>query len=207
LAKEKRLNIDSSGLSAMLSTIQLEKKLLVDKEKRLVKEKEALKQGLKALDKIVQSTIPKENKIEPAPEIKAPIQRVETTPDNLRAQVMQFDWPLDKQLRGSVHEIDEEGAFAVMVGVNADAEVKSAARGKVIYKGAIGGLGEVVIVQHDRGFTTVYARLDNIWVGLNEVVEKGDVVGKIAAGGRNAALHFEIRFGGRKQRPLEYLPN
>jgi septal ring factor EnvC (AmiA/AmiB activator) len=207
LAKEKRLNMESKGLNAMLSTMMLEKKVLVDKEKKLLKEKEALRQGLKAIDKIVQSTIPKENITQPAPKIKETAKVTETTPDNLRAQVMQFDWPVARQQRGQVREIDEEGAYAIMVNVKEDSEIMAAARGKVIYKGAIGGLGEVVILQHERGFTSVYARLDNIWVGLNEVLEKGEVVGKIAAGGRNAALHFEIRFGSRKQRPLEYLPN
>ncbi len=203
--KEKKLNAESNNLNAMLSTVVLEKKILVNREKKLIKERENLEKGLKELDKIITKALPTEEKTKEPPK---PIQATkEVTPDNLRAQVMQFHWPVPKYLREKVHEIDENGAYAIAVEVKGDAEIQAAAKGKVVYKGSISGLGEVVILQHERGFTTVYARLDNIWVGLNEVLDKGEVVGKIAAGGRNASLHFEIRFGSRKQRPLEYLPN
>ena len=119
---------------------------------------------------------------------------------------MNFMWPISKELREQVFEKGGEDASALFIKPAADAEIMAAAKGKVLYKGFLSGLGDVVILGHQRGFSTVYARLDNVWVGLNEVVDKGTVIGKVDGGGINGMLHFEIRFGGKKMPPLQYLP-
>lgn len=200
-SKEKKLKNETSGLNAMLSTLLLEKKMFLNKEKKLLTEKESLKKALKNLDSVVTKVIPEDIAADSvAQQDNAETQKVQG------AKVMQFAWPVANNLREKVTPINEDGAEAILVALIADSEITAASKGKVLYKGSISGLGDVVILGHERGFSTVYARLDNIWVGLNEVVEKGDVIGKIAAGGRNAALHFEIRFGSKKQKPLEYLP-
>ena len=132
----------------------------------------------------------------------------ETLPDtsSTAAKLMNFSWPIEKSLREMVTEKGDDDSCAVLIKPAADAEIIAAAKGKVLYKGFLNGLGDVVILGHQRGFSTVYARLDNVWVGLNEVVEQGTVIGKIDGGGMNGVLHFEIRFGGKKVPPLEYLP-
>ena len=122
------------------------------------------------------------------------------------AKLMNFSWPIEKSLREMVTEKGDDDSCAILIKPAADAEIIAAAKGKVLYKGFLNGLGDVVILGHQRGFSTVYARLDNVWVGLNEVVEQGTVIGKIDGGGMNGVLHFEIRFGGKKVPPLEYLP-
>lgn len=197
--KEKKLKNETSGLNAMLSTLLLEKKMFLNKEKKLVSEKETLRKALNDLDSVVTKVLPEDTN-------NSVTQNNIETPKVQGAKVMQFAWPVSSNLREKVTPIDEDGAEAILVALIADSEITAASKGRVLYKGSISGLGDVVILGHERGFSTVYARLDNIWVGLNEVVEKGDVIGKIAAGGRNAALHFEIRFGSKKQKPLEYLP-
>ncbi len=120
------------------------------------------------------------------------------------AKIMNFIWPIDKNLRGQVIEKGDDNSSALLITPIADAEVVAVAKGKVLYKGNISGLGDVIILGHQRGFSSVYAKLDEVWVGLNEVVEKGDVIGKIIGG--NNTLHFEIRFGGKKKPPLSFLP-
>lgn len=132
----------------------------------------------------------------------------ETLPDtsSTAAKLMNFSWPIEKSLREMVTEKGDDDSCAVLIKPAADAEIIAAAKGKVLYKGFLNGLGDVVILGHQRGFSTVYARLDNVWVGLNEIVEQGTVIGKIDGGGMNGVLHFEIRFGGKKVPPLEYLP-
>lgn len=122
------------------------------------------------------------------------------------AKLMNFFWPVEKNLRESVVEKGDENSNALLIKTLADSEILASAKGKVLYKGFLSGLGDVVILGHHHGFSTVYARLDRVWVGLNEVVEKGTVIGKIDGGGSNGILHFEIRFGGKKMPPLTYLP-
>jgi len=117
----------------------------------------------------------------------------------------QPDGAVDKSARLGAQQSGDESSAALQIKVSAGTEIMATAKGKVLYKGTISGLGDVIIIGHQRGFSTVYAKLDNIWVGLNQIVEKGETIGQIA-GGRNQALHFEIRFGGKKQLPLPYLP-
>lgn len=208
--KQKKLDRENAALNAMLSTVLLEKKLFLDREKSLAT---ARKQLEKEFSKAEASL----NSPELEKELKQPVItgkkniRPAQDPGNLSenapeaAKIMQFSWPVTKQDRLEVQPIGEESSPALQIRVNAGTEIQAVAKGKVLYKGTISGLGDVIIIGHQRGFSTVYARLDDIWVGLNEVIEKGDTIGRIS-GGRNQALHFEIRFGGKKQPPLSYLP-
>ena len=122
------------------------------------------------------------------------------------AKLMNFMWPISKELRENVYEKGDENSNALLIKPFADTEVVAVAKGKVLYKGFLSGLGNLVILGHQRGFSSVYAKLSNVEVGLNEVVEKGSIVGKIDGGDPNGILHFEIRFCGKKMPPLSYLP-
>lgn len=207
---QKKLDRDNSALSAMLSTVLLEKKLFLSREKSLAVAKNKLEEEISRaentlnaveFDQELQKQAIKSEK--PVKQPSTPTKLADSAPD--AAKVMQFSWPVAKSNRIEVKETGDENSAALQINVNAGSEILAAARGKVLYKGTIGGLGDVVIIGHQRGFSSVYARLDDLWVGLNQIVDQGEVVGRIS-GGRNQALHFEIRFGGKKQRPLTYLP-
>ena len=122
------------------------------------------------------------------------------------AKVMNFIWPIAKDLREQVYEKGDDNSNALLIKPVADADIVAVAKGKVLYKGFLSELGNLVILGHQKGFSSVYAKLDDVDVGINEVVEKGDVIGKIDGGGVNGILHFEIRFCGKKLPPLPYLP-
>lgn len=209
--KQKKLDNENSALSAMLSTVLLEKKLFLAREKTLATARNQLEDEISRAESTLKN--PEfENELA-APAVKPLVQPRKVPPAEGRiadsapeaAKIMQFAWPVPRSNRSGVEETGNESSAAIQISVNGETEIAAAARGKVLYKGTIGGLGDVIILGHQRGFSSVYARLDDIWVGLNQIVEKGEVIGKIS-GGRNRALHFEIRFGGKKQQPTAYLP-
>ena len=86
-------------------------------------------------------------------------------------------------------------------------KVKASEGGLVIYSGWYGGYGKVAIVDHSKGYTTLYAHMDKINVKVGQRISQGDVVGYEGATGYATGphLHFEVRTQGRPQNPTLYL--
>ncbi|MFZ2961095.1 MAG: peptidoglycan DD-metalloendopeptidase family protein [Candidatus Ozemobacteraceae bacterium] len=118
---------------------------------------------------------------------------------------IRFRWPL-KQI-GNLGFRQDAGVMPTTLEmlVKSDADVFAVERGKVLFKGPMGQLGNVVIIGHHQGFSSVYGRLDEMWVGIGQIIEAGDPVGHITLNGESR-LHFEIRLGGRAMNPLTLLP-
>lgn len=88
-------------------------------------------------------------------------------------------------------------------------EVVAAADGEVIYANATkGGLGKAVVLQHGRGFRTVYAHLSIIIARDGDTVRQGQAIGGVGETGRASGphLHFEVRKDGVPLNPEEFLP-
>ncbi len=85
--------------------------------------------------------------------------------------------------------------------------VGAGAAGDVLYAGWLRGYGQVVILDHGSGFSTVYAHMSAILVEEGQRVNEGEPVGKVGATGVATGnhLHFEVRVNGKAQDPLKYL--
>jgi len=86
--------------------------------------------------------------------------------------------------------------------------VKVANSGRVAYSGAgFSGYGKMILVDHQNGFVTLYAHLQNILTHRGRLVRQGDVIGRVGDTGRATGphLHFEIRYNDRLVNPLHYL--
>lgn len=88
--------------------------------------------------------------------------------------------------------------------------------GKVIYSGPFRTYGNVVIVDHEQGFFTIYGLLENILVSKNESVTPSSPLGRAgedtqAVSGASdkdyGAVYFEIRIGPDAIDPLVWLTN
>ena len=71
----------------------------------------------------------------------------------------------------------------------------------------IRGHGNIIIVDHGGGFSTVYAQIENIQVNENEYIQAGDRLAKIASNGtsKNGKLHFEVWGNQQKLNPEHWL--
>lgn len=83
--------------------------------------------------------------------------------------------------------------------------VHSAAGGRVVSAGWLGGHGRTVILQHPGGYQTIYAHLRQILVAAGDQVDAGVPVGLMGSSGRSTGphLHFEVRRGGVPLDPLD----
>lgn len=70
------------------------------------------------------------------------------------------------------------------------------------------GYGNIVVIDHGNGLTTLYAHLSRVSVRPGAVVRPGDEVGAIGSSGNvtGSHLHFEVRVGDRSVDPAPWVP-
>jgi len=88
-------------------------------------------------------------------------------------------------------------------------EVKAAMDGEVILASNYRkGYGNVVVLRHDLGYTTIYGHLSVIISQEGEAVRQGQAIGGVGSTGKSTGphLHFELRHDGRPIDPLPILP-
>lgn len=85
--------------------------------------------------------------------------------------------------------------------------VFSAAPGTVFFAGNLSGYGKTIIIDHENGYKTLYAHLENIEVKKNDPVSLQTIIGKSGSTGRSTGhhLHFEIRYNDKSVDPNPYL--
>jgi murein DD-endopeptidase MepM/ murein hydrolase activator NlpD len=79
------------------------------------------------------------------------------------------------------------------------ATVRAAGRGCVVWAGwQPGGYGNLVVIRHRAGMTTLYAHLQRVDVGVGRCVTAGVPVGTVGSTGFSTGphLHFEMRLRG-----------
>ncbi|GAC1480721.1 MAG: M23 family metallopeptidase [Candidatus Dormibacteria bacterium] len=78
--------------------------------------------------------------------------------------------------------------------------------GRVVFAGW-GSYGIYVEIDHGNGFHTVYGHMSRLLVSIGDVVTPGQEIGLMGSTGRSTGphLHFEIRYQGVPQNPLDFL--
>ena len=70
------------------------------------------------------------------------------------------------------------------------------------------GFGKTIIIDHENGFSTVYAHNSDILVSAGQRIARNQMIAKVGRTGRaeKPYLHFQIRKGHEPQNPFYYLP-
>ena len=97
------------------------------------------------------------------------------------------------------HGIDLAGTWQENVSVSAD--------GTVVFAGYHGSFGKVIRIRHSYGIMTTYGHLAKINVKRGDIVNEGQVIGKMGRTGRvdGAHLHYEISVNGKSQNPKIFI--
>jgi murein DD-endopeptidase MepM/ murein hydrolase activator NlpD len=138
---------------------------------------------------------------------RAPIDFVLAVPDFADA-LSTFEWPAD----GSVSSAFGRRRSGWHRGIDIRAEhgdpIVAAAAGIVVVAGVEPRYGRVLKIDHEFGFTTVYAHNDENLVKIGDWVVPGQRIARVGRTGRatNYHVHFEIRRDGRVYNPLYMLP-
>lgn len=116
---------------------------------------------------------------------------------------------LASPVRGEVRLVDVGGRYDDDPGLDiqspAGTPVRAVAAGRVAFSDREAGQGHVVILDHGRGFSTLYGGLGSVDVALGDDLSEGARIGNIGSAHDPAALHFEVRRRGRALPPREWL--
>jgi len=127
-----------------------------------------------------------------------------------RGAPLAFAWPATGPVRRGFTPRGQRGSHdGIDITGPEGAAVRAAAPGTVAFAG--GGarsFGNLVIIDHGKGWFSAYAKLQKVTVKKGEAVRKGERVGLLGHTGSTpqTELHFEIRHKTVPQDPLALLP-
>ncbi|MDD4289018.1 MAG: LysM peptidoglycan-binding domain-containing protein [Atribacterota bacterium] len=123
-----------------------------------------------------------------------------------------FIWPVNGLITSQFGMRTLGGRRDYHTGIDIDGKtgdpIRAAESGKVSFSGYINGYGNTVIIDHSRGFSTVYSHNSSNLVSEGQSVSKGDIICRLGATGNatGSHLHFEVRQDGKPINPINYLP-
>jgi len=124
-------------------------------------------------------------------------------PGGSRQQVFRFVWP--------THGVITQGFWPYHPGIDIAADLGTqevaTEAGQVVFAGW-GSYGIYVEIDHGNGFHSIYGHMSAVLVKTGETVTQGQLLGLMGATGRATGvhLHFEIRYQGVPQNPIDLLP-
>ena len=114
-------------------------------------------------------------------------------------------WPAQGQANRGTTATNNQGVY---IKGTAGSPIKAAAAGTVAYTGdGLRGYGNMIIINHDANFLSVYAHNDKIMVNKDARVTQGQQIATMGNSSTNAVqLYFELRYNGKPVDALRYLP-
>jgi lipoprotein NlpD len=142
---------------------------------------------------------------EPSAAPEPPARRA--SPDDPEHRPPPWHWPVDVgTVAGLVRQ--PSGGVGLRIDGGLNQPVFAAADGRVVYTGSgLRGYGQLVIINHVRGWLTAYGHNAFVQVKEGDDVRAGQQIAAMGLGpGQRAMLYFEIRLEGEPLDPLTQLP-
>ncbi len=133
---------------------------------------------------------------------------------NLDAKVLPAGRPITKGWMSSRYGIRSDpftGKPAWHKGIDfaakEGADMVAVASGVVTWAGKRYGYGNLVEVNHGKGYVTRYGHAKDVLVKVGDTVEKGQVLGTVGSTGRSTGphVHFEVWVNGKPVDPIKYV--
>ncbi len=119
-------------------------------------------------------------------------------------QAINWRWPAQGKLVGNFGA----GNKGINIAGGEGQAIHAAAPGRVVYSGSgLVGLGQLLIIKHDKVFLSAYAHNKTLLVKEGDQVSAGQRIAEMGrTGAERVMLHFQIRKDGKPVDPLRYLP-
>lgn len=146
--------------------------------------------------------------------VATPVKKISSDPTKKLPKInarssSKFSWPVRGKILSN-YGAKSSGLFndGINIGATRGTVVKAAENGVVAYAGnEVKGMGNLIIIQHEDGWMTVYAHMDSMVVRRGARVSVGQQIGTVGKTGKvdSPQLHFEIRKGTKAYNPTQYL--
>lgn len=199
LKKLEEISYQKSQRSKLLSDIRSKKNLMLASIDSLKTAANELNQKIIEMQKPTESSSMESIK-ESSSDMKIPLKSLQNLP--VKGKIISFFGP---------YKNPEFNVMNFQSGIDIRAErgepVRSAESGVVLYSSWFKGYGNMIILDHENGYYTVYAYLEDIFTKKDARVLKGDVIGTVGDSGSmiGPALHFEVRYHGKPIDPVKWL--
>jgi len=93
------------------------------------------------------------------------------------------------------------------IGASCGTPIKAAGTGVVIAAEPNGGYGNMTLISHGNGLSTLYGHQSSFNVSAGQSVVQGQIIGYVGSTGKSTGchLHFEVRVNGNPVNPTAYL--
>ncbi len=119
-----------------------------------------------------------------------------------------LNWPVKGQLlRGFGAVKQGQRSSGILIGGKEGKEVVSVHHGRVVYADWLRGFGLLLILDHGKGYMSLYGYNQALYKEVGDWVEKGEAIATLGqSGGQNQpALYFELRLQGKPVNPKKWL--
>jgi murein DD-endopeptidase MepM/ murein hydrolase activator NlpD len=197
----QKIRVPNLARVAVESTGKTTVKVVEKYQKSSVESKSAQKKSDATKSVVKVATKQSEKKVSSDPSKKLP-------KINARSS-SKFSWPVRGKILSN-YGAKTNGLFndGINIAATRGAVVSAAENGVVAYAGnEVKGMGNLIIIQHDDGWMTVYAHMDSMVVRRGARVSVGQKIGTVGKTGKvdSPQLHFEIRKGTKAYNPTSYL--
>ena len=126
---------------------------------------------------------------------------------DFRGEGIALAWPADGAVISTFGQRSRGWHAGVDIKAESGSDIVAAAPGTVVYSGWIRAYGQVVKIQHSKGFITLYAHNEKNLVEVGEDVEAGQLIATVGRTGHASGphVHFEVRRDGKAYNPLHLL--
>ncbi len=133
--------------------------------------------------------------------------RPRASPDDPAHRPPEWRWPVQVgRVAGTVRQ--PSGGLGLRIDGGLNQPIFAAADGRVVYTGSgLRGYGQLIIINHVRGWLTAYGHNAFVHVKEGDEVRAGQAIAAMGLGpGQQPMLYFEIRLEGEPLDPLSQLP-
>lgn len=142
-------------------------------------------------------------------ESRTPARKADPLPDTGPAQQVK-DLPLRGRMVARFGQPRADGLLrwdGMVLAAPAGSDVRAVRAGRVVYADWLPGMGQLVVLDHGKGFMSLYGHNQDLLKKTGDAVRQGEVISRVGdSGGQGSpGLYFEVRRNGKPINPKEWV--
>ena len=120
-----------------------------------------------------------------------------------------LSWPLSGRLALNYGEPINRGirSNGIRIAAQEGKDVAAVFHGRVVFSDWLRGFGLLVIVDHGKGYMSLYGNNQSLFKDVGDWVEAGEMIASVGQSGgqKTPGLYFEIRHQGKARNPMQWI--